>query len=399
MNTRQREAELFLQLTAYELNPDAAVRERIRAAVALTWDTADPAFLRKLAKFHDMASTVYLAVKDMKLPLDPEIRAAFEKDYQKALYKCTLHDALYEQLSALFEASGIRHLPLKGLVMRGIYPRREMRTSGDTDVFYEACNPAGGLAEQMAQCGFTLTKHSTVVDTYTHAGGAVFEMHRAIADDFEVHSPLRGDVWQAAVPAPGKQYEYRLTKEDFYVYHIAHLAKHFTGKGCGVRPVADVYVFWQTYRDAPDRVYMDAQLAELGLTTFERVIHALADVWFGGETAQDALISETAQNILWAGVYGNMQEMAVLDGVKKASGKGGGLARQSKSFFLPLERMKVKYPVLEKAPILLPVCWCLRGGSALVKKHTFYRKMAQSYKNADADTVAARASLLNRLGL
>ena len=392
------EVNLFLYLAAYALSADEAVRAEARRKAEAVFPTADLAFLCRFAGLHDMAVVVMTAVKDLNLAFPDELAPAVELACQKSLYKCTMQDALYEQLSALLEENGIRHMPLKGYLLRPLYPRHEMRTSGDVDVFYSPEDADGRLPALMETLDFRLTKHSAVVDTYTHAGGAVFEMHGRVADDFTPPPALSGNVWAVAAPASGKSYEYRLTNEDFYLYHIAHLAKHYTGKGCGLRPIADIYVYRNHYDTTLDRAYIDASLQESGLLTFEHALTDVAASLFSGRPA-DRLAEELLQSVLYTGVYGNMKEMALLDSVKKAAGTGGGLSRQTKTFFLPLDRMQVKYPLLRKAPVLLPGFWCIRAASALIGKRDFYKRMAKSYAGIDKQAVANKSDLLTRLGL
>ncbi len=391
-----QENALFIKLVAYLLNDDASFRDTLRDEIRASWDTADFLYLHTLARFHDMASVLPLAAKLLALSLPESLAAALELTHQKAIYKCTVQDMLYDTLSGILEQNKVRHLPLKGLIMRKMYPYAELRTSGDADVVYDkACV---NLGEYMSLCGFSLTKHSDIVDTYKSTGGAVFEMHREVSDDFTVHTALASNLWSAALLCDGKAYEHRLTNEDFYIYHIAHLAKHFTGKGSGIRPFADIFVFLKANGDTLDREKVQQGLEELGLVTFEKVMRDVAYYFFCGKDA-DALVLECAENVLLSGVYGNMKEMAVLDGVKKSEGKGGGANRQVKSFFLPLDRMKVKYPVLCKAPFLLPVFWGVRGVKAVFTNAGFYKKMAENYAAVDPNEVHKKRELFENLGL
>ena len=47
--------------------------------------------------------------------------------------------------------------------------------------------------------------------------------------------------------------------------------------------------------------------------------------------------------------------------------------------------MSVKYPILEKAPVLLPFCWLHRAVNALFKKKDVVNEIKTQYDGADME--------------
>lgn len=72
--------------------------------------------------------------------------------------------------------------------------------------------------------------------------------------NFEMHTSLYGaghhnewisyyDRIKDRLRPKGNRSEYRFTDEDFYVYIMTHMFKHFDGSGTGIRSLLDQYVY------------------------------------------------------------------------------------------------------------------------------------------------------------
>lgn len=71
-----------------------------------------------------------------------------------------------------------------------------------------------------------------------------------------------------------------MSHDDFYIYHICHLFKHYSGGGTGLRSLSDTNVYYREYGECLDLAYIDAELKKLGLKEFERKIRCLSDKLF-----------------------------------------------------------------------------------------------------------------------
>lgn len=120
-------------------------------------------------------------------------------------------------------------------------------------------------------------------------------------------------------------------------------------------------------KTALDFSYIEEEAERLGITEFERENRALAlHLFGGGELTNGERVM--LDYMLASGTYGTV-ENSVRNQLNRY-GRWGYLKRRA---FLPLESMRILYPVLERAPVLLPVCWVARWGKALVFSQNIVR--------------------------
>jgi hypothetical protein len=150
-----------------------------------------------------------------------------------------------------------------------------------------------------------------------------------------------------------------LTEEFFYTYMVAHMAKHFTRYGSGVRPVIDLYLYHQKLPKNFDRKKAEAMLKKVGLLGFEKRLLALTKAWFetGKLTEMDQKLTDY---IMEAGIYGDSRIMRA-NAVKEPE-KAEEMRRKNmiSYVFPPVKVMKRLYPKMMKIPVMLPVAWCCR---------------------------------------
>jgi len=291
----------------------------------------------------------------------------------------------------------VHHILLKGSVIRSLYPSEDMRTSGDIDILYNEDDiDEDSLESMMKSLGFEKTKGSVTVDTFSN-GVCVFEMHRKLCskakEDF-----IPEHMQKLFDSANNGQYEMKLSCEDFYVYHVSHMAKHFCSHGCGIRPLADMYLLLKEYGKDLDREAVDKYLAEVGLCEFERNAREIVFGIFSGTELTDVQ-KEMYNMMMFSGIYGNTTRSAANERAKSKNGEGGKLKNLAKTAFLPLENMRVKYPILKKTPVLLPVMWIVRVFDVFLKKSDKIKNTVARYNGVDEDEINRTIELYKSLGL
>ena len=115
---------------------------------------------------------------------------------------------------------------------------------------------------------------------------------------------------------------------------------------------------------------LQKELERLQLAPFARCVEAITDCWFSDGTPLPEDMEEMARSILSAGTYGTVggrvhNEMMQLR-ERFGSPLAVKLAYLFSSLFLPLKGMRELYPVLKKAPVLLPLFWIWRPISRLL---------------------------------
>ena len=159
-------------------------------------------------------------------------------------------------------------------------------------------------AEELKSMGYVLDESIKHHDIYKKLPHMVVEAHRAMYDktvdytQYEYFSNL-----SKAVLREGCSYIYDFTTEDFYLYMIAHMAKHFYAKGCGIRNIVDIYVYRKKFADVMDYKYVTEELAKLGLSTFTKHMETLAEIWLCGKEG-DGFYDQLFEYMLDSGIYG-----------------------------------------------------------------------------------------------
>ena len=284
----------------------------------------------------------------------------------KAQRKNALLDSDRIALFARLEQENIWYMPLKGSVLKDLYPQYGMRQMADNDILIDA-DRAGDVKAIMESLGFTTKSFGkSNHDIYHKPPVSNFEIHTALfgpAYEERIYQYYR-DVKSRLIKDEGNHCGWHFTLEDFYIYMTAHEYKHFSGSGTGLRSFLDVYVFWQKYGKALNLSYIEAETEKLGIADFEKRSRSLSLQLFSGE-ALTAADQETLEYAVSSGTYGTMTHR-MENSIKKL---GGGTKGKIKYFFsrlvLPMDIIKTAFPFVYRHKILLPAFFIYRLGKGL----------------------------------
>ena len=286
------------------------------------------------------------------------------------------------------EKEGIYHQVLKGAVLKGLYPLPELREMSDMDImiYGENFKRAKEVVEDM---GFILYKSVKHHDIYRKPPFLVMELHHALYDkDVDKTQYEYFNKKKKLSAKEGRKYALEFGVEDFYVYMIAHMAKHFYETGCGIRNVLDVYIYRKQYETTWDEEVIDMELSKCKLSAFESRICTLSKVWLG-EQEPDPYSEVLFDYMLNSGIYG-----------KGENGVWGKFALYSQSsinnyksyakrwyYFPPRTYMESDYLWLKKAPYLLIVAWGIRAVHGLFSRDG--REKRKMLLNINSEEVSA----------
>lgn len=307
--------------------------------------------LYKLAKAHDVAHLVsaQLARAGLITPGD-EIGDKFRREQMLSVFRAEQQAHEQERLYAALTEAKIPFIPLKGAVIRGLYPDPAMRTSCDIDVLVKAEDLQNAVKCTQGMLGYREECRGTHDVSLMAPSGVCVELHYALVEKCRANNChlILAEVWDHARPASGGSYRFVLSDEMLYYYHIAHMAKHFENGGCGIRPFLDLWLLEN--RVEHDEKARRALLSRGGLLTFAECCCTLSRVWF--ENAPHTPITlEMEQYLLRGGAYGNMENMVTVNQRKK----GGKVRYVLSRLFLPYETLCLLYPVVRKHRLLVPV--------------------------------------------
>ena len=338
-----------------------------------------------LAAFHDMAHLVADALGRLSVVTsDEKLANALGREQLKAIFRAERTDNELRAVSELFEKEKIEFLPLKGAIIRELYPEKWMRTSCDIDILVKKDDL--GRASEALENSLEYKKMAEGDHDvgFMSPSGLHFELHFELIDNGR-GLKIFDSVWEHTYAKAEGEFHRYMTDEFFYLFHMVHMAKHVENGGCGIKPLLDLAFLNKA----------DSLVKKEGYGKFADAACRLADCWFGkGE--KDALCEELEKYILRAGVYGNVNNAVAVGQVKK----GGKASYIFSRIFLPYDKLKYRYPTLAKHKCLLPFYQVVRWFGLLsdggVKRSANEIKVNSEMPNESGQAVGM---LLSELGL
>ncbi len=322
----------------------------------------DLALVHREAGKHLLAAAAGMALESAGVS-DPEFRKAVAEAQRKIL----LLDLDRKRVAAELEKAGIWYMPLKGSVLKDLYPRFGMREMTDVDILFDS-GRAAEVRDIMRKLGFTVESFDVGPDDqYSRPPVSFVEMHREL---FGWNRKAELQVWarevrERLIPDADGGFGRHVTPEDFYLYLVAHEYKHFSESGGGLRSLLDVFVYLRKTQVDLEAVRREAE--KLGLADFERENRELAFALFREEPLTEAQ-QRMLDRFLRDGAFGSQEDPVRTQVAEMGRGRYF-LSRLT----LPKERMLEVFPLLRKAPVLYPVFWVGR----LARGVLFRRKRLQ----------------------
>ncbi len=306
-----------------------------------------------LAQHHSIAHLAAHALKaNGLLPEQSLAELCDQYTFTAASDDTRLHYEL-DRIRDVLVQEGIPFIPLKGAVLQHLYPESWMRNSCDIDVLVKQTDLEDAIHLLSDRLQYTVSSRSAH-DVSLLLGSTHVELHFDLMEEGRVkHScEILKNVWSLAQPVEDTC-EYEMPDALFYLYHIAHMAKHMKTAGCGVRSFVDVWVL--NHMATPDRESRQAMLEASGLLTFADTAERLSEVWLSG-AEHTPVTQELESFVLQSGTYGSNTNRVAITRAKTGSKARYCLSR----IFLPYASMRLSYPVLQRYPVLLPLYWVIR---------------------------------------
>ncbi len=322
-----------------------------------------------VAKNHDVAHILGSALINNGLIAGSSMENVYrEQIYYTAFKYENLRYAL-EKVCGVLENAKIPYIPLKGAVIKDFYPQPWMRTGCDIDILVheeDAENAANIITESLGYEYKSRGKHDIQIlsteNIYVELHFSLLEEDASLA-----MAKVLAKAWEHAKPAENGSYKYEHDDAMFYFYHIAHMAKHFLGGGCGIRPFLDLWLMEKS-KDY-DTAETNALLKKAKLTDFAKIAKKLSRVWFSGEE-HDRTTRIMEEFIISGGCFGS-KETKMLSEQQKA---GGRVKHILSRIFVPYDDLKGQYPIIKKYKFLTPICEICRIFSLLFGKKRKFRK-------------------------
>ena len=308
---------------------------------------SDSNLLYTLAKKHEMAHIVgYLSTRN-DLIFDENCLREFQTQYYAIVRRVIVIEQEIKRITDLFEENRIDYVPLKGAIVRRLYPAAWMRFSADVDILVKEDDIVRAEKLLSERLNYVFELRHKYHDNLVSPSTVHVELHFALCDDESPFVTELSDVWKHCRLSDKKKHEYEMDDEFFYMYFMCHAAKHFYKGGCGVRSILDTWILNnRTVFDSKKRTML---LKRVGLETFSTKMEIIAENWFSGAEYKD--FDDVETYIVNGGLMGGGQQFVA--SIAQKSSRKKYLFRR---LFPSRKSLQYSYTSLVKHPWLLPFC-------------------------------------------
>ena len=353
-------------------------------------DDVNTLMLYKLSVQNAVQGILYLAVKDNKVNLPEDLAKKLEKSYMAIIMREASQSTEIDFIREEFSSQNLEFMFLKGTHLKSLYPLPEMRFMVDMDILLHE-KDLRTARDIMLSRGFNLKMNSAKDIILIKEPCLTIELHKMLfVEDYFMHDYFC-DVWERAEKS--EKAEYKMSKNDLYVYTLAHLAEHYLTAGSCFRPIMDLFLMENSYREELDFEYIHKQFSILGIEKFADNIRLLYKCMFAdGEYNDDLKIME--KYIILGPPVKNADAAANAATTEKSK-----IKMLFETAFPPFKHMKIRYPILAKLPFLLPLYWAIRIIQYTFTKDARLSKKREGLKNVDDEGTAVMKKIFEKSGL
>lgn len=353
----------------------------------------------KLAKSHTVIPLLYYGIMNSDIKINAELINIFFNYTCQSIAVAEKQKREFEILTKAFEENEIDFMPLKGSIIRSLYPKQEMRSMGDADILIKI-NQYSKIIPILEKIGLQYeqeNKHEICWKKYPF----YLELHKyLVSPEHKDYFKFFGNGWQFSKLAEGFNHKYEMSDEDFFVFLFAHMTKHYRSSGVGIKHITDIWVYMNSKPDL-DIEYIKCELKKLNMNVFFENVLRMVDAWFNGADFDDITYLIT-EKIFASGAFGTTEsanKSSALKDIKSGEVKNTRTTRILRAVFLPYKNMCLLFPILTKIPVLLPFMWIYRGIYTVVCKRGTLTKHYNSIKELSPDQLSQYEKELNLVGL
>lgn len=345
----------------------------------------------KFAKKQQIIALLFYPLSKLEEFKKSEIYAKFFGAYMVCLQVSENQTYETEKLFFDFDKENVSYVKLKGTILKGLYPKPEMRTMGDADILIKP-EQYEEIEKIMKSRGFVYKYESNHELVWQKGNSLLIELHKMLIPSYNSdYYEYFGDGWKLV-----KNNE--MSNEDAFVFMFTHFAKHYRDGGVGLRYLIDFKVYFDAHKDL-DFDYIERELEKLRLAEFYKNVLDVAAVWFDGKETTEKTDFIT-DYLFDSGVYGTEKNHAKSEGVKISKETKNVKGRKVLRLLFPTySAMKERYKVLKKAPILLPVMYIYRYFDVLFNRRKNITKNLNELKYYSDENVSSYRKALNYVGL
>ncbi len=382
-----------MSMTLQERNFIALLAKAVGATRDCRVEEPSYEHILQLAESHGVTGLLYPPLKSLLPPGDPILTGLKKLSFSTAT-RDSIRSKELDQIYAACTNAGIPVLPLKGCVIKNLYPHPELRHMSDADLLIPQ-QDGSTMRTLMEGLGHRFHKVDAAdTDVYISPMSLNYEIHKGLeGEGFSPEScAFAARLLSCAKPAREGSCLMELPYEEHYVYILCHFIKHFIYGGIGVRQLCDLYVCYSRWNMDP--LKLDSLLKEVELREFHNTLKGLWEYWFLGAEGSE-LLEELGTYLLHSGVFGNEEQRSTDRLLAKSNEKSYVLSR----LFPPYRTMSGHFPILKKAPVLLPAMWGWRAVRAVLFRRGKLARELNAYSNTEQEALDSRRRFYEQCGL
>lgn len=351
--------------------------------------------LYNVSKAHSVAHIVGGALINNGLLADTGIDGIFRDKVYGTLFRYENLAYVLEKVCGVLEKAKMPYIPLKGSVIKELYPKPWLRTGCDIDILVHEQDVDAAAAAIAEELGYEIKGRGNHDISILATEGIYVELHFSLLEETKERNFARvlNDVWYHASPCENGGFRYELDDAMFYFYHIAHMAKHFIDGGCGLRPFLDLWLMERSRNYHTDKT---KRLLKKGkLVDFAEAAVQLSEAWFSGKE-HNKTTRLMAEFVMSGGCFGTAHTKML----SYQQRSGGRLKYVLSRIFVPYNDLKGQYPIIKKYRFLTPFCEICRLFSLMLgKKKKFRKNYLNNMKNVPDEHIDNVNLLFERVGL
>lgn len=316
-----------------------------------------------VAIHHTISSMISFALESAGVRVE-----VLAEQKNKAIRKVMLLDNERQRIFRKMDEAGIWYVPLKGVLLKEMYPIYGMRQMADNDILFD--KRYGKEVKSIFQAsGYMIENFNNGNhDVYQKDPIYNYEMHRTLFDSsFPVFSEYYTQLEKKYLwDNKDVSYARHMDVNDAYVYIVAHIYKHFTLSGTGIRSLMDIYMYNQHCKKQMDREYIREQCKMLGILEYEEKARMIAYKLFEQPLTDYSILTKEEQEYVeyyfTSGTYGTLNQR-MQNEIHKLELEGSKHAEAVYIFrrlFPPVSWFRKHYMILDKCPFLIPFYGIIR---------------------------------------
>lgn len=335
------------------------------------------------SKAHKVESLIYSSIgKNTLKNIDNKLLEGWKKETFMSGVGQLRHINNVSEFLSEFNKQNIPVIVLKGLVIRDLYPKPELRTMCDADLIIHK-EDLDKVKDLLLNLGYTETVTSDK-DLCFIRGNTYVEVHWSVANEnsFNNVEVFEEIIWKNAIKLNvGDSEALSMCYEDLLVHICMHMAAHIKYLGFGIRQLCDLVLLVEKKGNVINWDKFIEKINMLGIYKFTIAIFNICNKLFDmeipnilnkREIINDKYIYLLIEDIFSNGVHGNRDKASSFSKVISYANKKekrSTLNSFKKLYFPSSDMLSEKYSYAKSNKFLLPVAWIHRLFSGILNNN------------------------------